>query len=242
MIVGQFRALRLDQLFIDPAAQRTLSKARARSIAAEWNWLYFTPLIVVKRQRKYAVANGQHGLTALQEKFPDYSGLLPCWVVPAKSLQDQAALFLGLNGKTAPTSPADKYYVGLAAGDEAVWVAEDQLEQAGIKNVYGPTKPSNNETRCGYLFAKAYRRLGLRGLRRVIRCVKSSHIQRGVVDPAALKASYIEGVIEYVARGGKRCRFKHSAVDTIRRAGRASLSNGFKRAGAVAKVLKRSAL
>lgn len=235
---GRAMNVNMGSLVCFPRVQRYVNDGKAADMARVWCWAWLTPLIVVRRGRKYSVVDGQNRLLALRMAFPDYKGLLPCWVYPSMDEAKEARIMLHLNRNT-PVSAADKYHVGLTAKDPAIVATHRVLRKAGIKPVYGPTTPGKNETRCAYAFVRAYRRLGADGLLRVVRCVKACKVSGGGIDPEALKASFVGGAVEYVARGRKVGAKRGKAGDILRRAGRVSLANGYKRAGAIADVMAR---
>ncbi len=239
MVVGKYKALKLRQLFVDQRYQRYRPESSVMRIVSAWCWLAFTPVCVVKRGKKYSVLDGQTRLLALMRVYPDYEGDVPCWVFLPMPLKTEADLFILLNLNNKPVGSADRYHAGLTAGDKEDLATDKALRKAGIIPVYGNQRLAPGETKCAYAFVAGYLRVGAAGLKEIIKCVQACRVPRGEIDPEALKATFIAGAAEYVARGGKAGE-SMSAGRAMALAGRESGSNGHRRAPAIADVLKKA--
>lgn len=239
MFTGKFKWVRISDIIVKPPAQRYRTEGSIRKLRTQWNIEAFCPLVVYPRGRRYVDIDGQGRLITFKRLYPEYVGTVPCWVLPSRSVARGALLFLTMQSGVTPITVADRYHVGLTAGVPEVVTTDAVLRRAGIKPIYGKCRPGKNETRCGYAFARACEHLGEQGLREVVRCVRACRLADKSIDPEALKATFIEGVEEYVRQGGK-AGSRGDVANVLKRAGQISGANGRKRAGAVAEVLKRT--
>jgi len=238
---GHFDRIEIGKLKVHPKAQRFLSRKRVAWIAANWNWEAAKPITIVPDPDEpgtYWIADGQHTVKACALRFPDFNGTLPCWVLPARSEKELAALFLLLNDYQRPVDLAAKYKARLNKGDPLALETDRALRKAGIRNVYGSGKLAANETRCGYAFLRARETVGMKGLAIVIQCVKACQ-QNGAIDPAALRASFIDGAATFAKRGKRPDGQRADAADILKRSGHGRTSDGYRRPEAIADVLEK---
>ncbi len=120
--------LDLDGLSVDHAYQRPITKAserRIRKMVREFNWRDFTPLVVtpINEDGDFAVIDGQHRLEAA--KLHPLVNEVPCYIVHADTLEEQAEGFLGINTGRVPISAVEAHFALVAKGDRsAIHIAE----------------------------------------------------------------------------------------------------------------------
>lgn len=238
---GHFDRIEVGKLKVHPKGQRFLNKKRVAWIAANWDWEAAKLAIVVPdldEPSTYWIADGQHTIKACQLRFPDFAGTLPCWVLPARSAADLAALFLLLNECQRPVDLAAKYRARINKGDPLALETDCTLEKAGIHNVYGSGKLAANETRCGYAFLRAREEVGKEGLAIVVQCVKACR-ENGAIDSTALRAKFISGATAFARRGKRPNGQQADAPKVLRLSGHGNTSDGYRRPEAIADVLER---
>jgi hypothetical protein len=109
----------IDELFIEKSYQRSAERRTSqRAIAKmgrEFSWALFQPITIAPRRGKkgYNVVDGQHRLLgAIAHGGVDE---LPCWIIAADCVQDEAGHFIGLNKNRVRMHTVDMYHASLAA-------------------------------------------------------------------------------------------------------------------------------
>lgn len=121
-------------LAVDHAYQRHLgeagrSAARIRRMAQGWDWSRCGALVVAQTADGHAAIDGQHRLAAATAAGIE---ALPCLILPAPEVADQARAFVGINRDRAALSPAQRYMAELAAGEAEVVALQAVLDAAGV--------------------------------------------------------------------------------------------------------------
>jgi hypothetical protein len=115
----ELKWLPIDSLRIDSTYQRIIADRGAknvRTIAAEFDWAKFAPVIVAKVQGGvYAIIDGQHRATAAAAR-----GIkeVPCQIVEADHAK-QASAFAAINAQVTAVSSMQLHAARIAAGDSA---------------------------------------------------------------------------------------------------------------------------
>lgn len=127
---------RLDQLVVNEEYQRGLSKASARAIARmanAWDWSSFkTPNVAATEEPDvFEIIDGQH--TAIAAATNGNILILPCLLVPASTLKEKAAGFLGVNLHKIGLTRQAIYNAQLAAGDEVATSVQVALNASGCR-------------------------------------------------------------------------------------------------------------
>jgi hypothetical protein len=129
------RWLRLDEIGVDYAYQRSLeapnSQSLIRKIATFWDWSLCQPLTVAKRPGgALMMVDGQHRHAAA--KLRRDIEALPCVVVAYPNAGDEAAAFVALNQQRRPLTRIDLFRAALAAEDNSCRQIVTALEKAGL--------------------------------------------------------------------------------------------------------------
>lgn len=128
--------LTLDQLRINDEYQRSMtesSKSGVRKMAKAWDWNRYTPISVAKTDKKgiFEVTDGQR--RALAAACNGNVHLLPAYLTTAKSLEEKAASFVGVNTGRKGLTPAEIYKGNVAAGHAVANEVQKALDAAGVR-------------------------------------------------------------------------------------------------------------
>ena len=126
--------LPLDELYVDRTYQRDLDAAHVQKILAKFNWRFFQAITVTNTEDGYAVIDGQHRVTAALA-HPDIKKV-PCLVVEAASVTEQAEGFIVMNKTQRRITPVEMYWAALSAGLPEYLKMEAMLDRVGVE-VYG---------------------------------------------------------------------------------------------------------
>jgi len=129
---GDYMLVDKRDLTVDPLYQRELKELEIADFVRDWSWVCCGTLIVIMRNGKFFVVDGQQRLTAATRRS-DISQL-PCMVFSAKDeVKNEAEAFLRINKHRAAISGADNYKAALAAEDETALRVEEILGKHGMK-------------------------------------------------------------------------------------------------------------
>lgn len=132
----------LDKLDVDHRYQRELgatNRAHINRIAREFRWGFCQPLCVARvAGDRFTVIDGQHRLEAAR-RHPDVKDL-PCWVIDADSVEDQAKAFKALNSARIGVSPLHRFWASLAAGEPMAIRIKGLCDRAGVDISRAKTK------------------------------------------------------------------------------------------------------
>ncbi|MFV3126096.1 DUF6551 family protein [Niveispirillum sp. KHB5.9] len=124
----------LDLLWVNEEYQRSISsdgRANIGRIIEKFTWSRFTPLMVAEcEDGRYAVIDGQHRFIAAQA----HGGIpeLPCAVVEAPAINDQARSFLAINNDRVRATFFQLHHAGVAAGEPDALHLNDICQQVGV--------------------------------------------------------------------------------------------------------------
>lgn len=178
---GHLRWVTVNEIHVNPRAQRDLRPGWAAQIAADFDPDRFTPPLLSKREGKYFVIDGQHRIQAMHIMgWEDQQ--LQCWVYEGISEADEADLFLWHNNRRQVSS-FDKFQVGVIAGrDDEVDI--DRIVRAnGLKVAQGQPASISATGALRKVYAHGPAVLG-----RTIRIVRDSYGDDG------LRGHVLEGV------------------------------------------------
>lgn len=111
-VTSSIRWVRLDQMKINPQAQRTLNEAWANKLAENFNPDLMGFVHVSCRDGWYYIIDGQHRVRAATIFLGDSSQQVQCHVYENLTNEQEAQLFLELNN-TKKQGPMGKYKVAL---------------------------------------------------------------------------------------------------------------------------------
>lgn len=136
------RQVMLDKsvLKIDHDYQRDhVSEVQVNNIAREWNWGILGALSVGARpDGSLWVFDGQHRLLAALKRYDIVT--LPCNVYPSKGKEDEAALYLKINGNRARVAAIDTFRAKLASNDPIAKLVDGMLSADGYRVSRGNAK------------------------------------------------------------------------------------------------------
>lgn len=124
----------LDRLVVDHSYQRTMGKdnwSHVNRITRDFRWLYCQPLCCAPtKDGKFAVFDGQHRLEA-SRKHPLIEEM-PCYIVEAPGVGDQARAFEALNGRRIGITRLQRFWAAHTAGDSKALRIAAIAKKAGI--------------------------------------------------------------------------------------------------------------
>lgn len=125
----------IDKLAVDHRYQRELgatNRAHINRIAREFRWGFCQPLCCARVDGdRFTVIDGQHRLEAAR-RHPGITEL-PCWVIDADSIEDQAKAFKALNAARIGVSPLHRFWASLAAGEPMAVRIKALCDGAGVE-------------------------------------------------------------------------------------------------------------
>ena len=132
--VPTFEWIDIKRLTIDKSYQRlTAGKASQRTIkkiADTFYWCNFQPITVAPRGQKFAVVDGQHRLMAAIETRAIKE--VPCWIIPAKAYEDEAAAFVAINRDRVRMDSLSVFHAGVVAGNASDVAIHELCSKAGV--------------------------------------------------------------------------------------------------------------
>lgn len=142
--------LKLADLRVDSRYQRNVKKegrAGVNRMAKDFSWRRFTPLVVAPIDgSSFAVVDGQHRLLAARKRgdIPE----LPCYIIDAADVADQAGSFVSINRDRIQVGRLDQFHASIAARDGGALAIEKICKAAGItvSRVNHPTLPPATAT------------------------------------------------------------------------------------------------
>jgi len=203
--------LPLAQLAVDGRYQRKAgsetSKALIRRIAENFDWRKFAPIVVAKsetRADRYLVIDGQH--RCLGAAAHGGIEMLPCWVVAAAQVKEQAGVFIGVNRDRSIVQPLSLYRAALAAGDAEALAIDECCRAAGVTVVYaltmkgGKTELPPRATQAVSTLKQQMQRHGAP----IVTAALSVLAEAYPAKPNQLRGSMISAVAEVLVKHGER--------------------------------------
>lgn len=125
----------VDSLSVDPSYQRSIDNAASRrligSIAANFDWRLFAPMIVSRRpDGSKVIIDGQHRWAGAVRRgdLPH----LPCCLFTYDTPEDEARMFILANRARKAMNRLDDFYAALAAADEDALEIYRLVTEAGL--------------------------------------------------------------------------------------------------------------
>lgn len=112
---GEFMMLSKHLLAVDHSYQRGEKTVKARTIAQNFDWVAFGVLIVVLREGRYWIVDGQQRWTATM--LHSSIGDVPCMVFETDGLDGEARAFLETNTLRKPVTAIEKFKAQCMVGD-----------------------------------------------------------------------------------------------------------------------------
>lgn len=131
------RYIRLGDLFIDPAYQRDLDRARVERYAqAGFDQSLFQPLVVsLRADGRIAVIDGSHRHALVVMLGWDDDKRIPCVVMTGLTLVEEAELFVQLQRQRRPLSAYDLFKADLTSRDPEAVSMQAVLQELGLRAV-----------------------------------------------------------------------------------------------------------
>lgn len=182
---AHLRWVKIGDVRVSPKTQRKFDKAKAESIAAEFNLEGMGFPTLNYRDGFYWCVDGQHRIWAL--KFHGFSDddQIQCEVYEDLQEREEAEVFLERNNAKA-VSPFDKFRVGLVAERETECNIQRTVEAQGCK-----ISRQKDDYCIGSIAAlRAVHRLGEKTLARSVYILKEAYDG----DPSAFEAPLLRGM------------------------------------------------
>ncbi len=177
----EFAWIDIDSLCINHKYQRQIGKdgqAMIRRIAREFDWRRFTPVTVTATRDnpdKYFVIDGQHRVNAALNL--DCIETIPCWIIDAPEIADQADAFVGLNKNRIKMMPVNIFQAELAAGTELAIAVAKACSDVGVtisRSHVSTLSLAENETMAVAAMKKVVQNHGQAVLTRTLGILKDS--------------------------------------------------------------------
>lgn len=154
----EFKVLRPSQIKVDPLYQRKLNVRRVGEIVKAWNGDLFKEPKVSYRDGQYWVFDGQHSISAWQEKFGDKPML--CKVYKGLTWLEECEAFIQQNGIAKDPSQLEKLKAMKEAKYEDVSSMVALAEKVGYSVNFNCAKNDPNTIVAIAKVYKAYTTLG----------------------------------------------------------------------------------
>lgn len=187
--VGDFRMVRIADLWIDDTYQRAMTAASVRNvrrICAAFDWAKFLPVVVVESGGGLAVIDGQHRATAAATLGIDR---VPAYVLHC-SRAEAAGAFAAINGAVTPVSAVDVWFAELAAGAPEALALDRTFQAADVRIVRAKAGIAVGETASIGVLRRAADRYGLDTLCTVLQCIT----QTGNGNPGTIVGAVVNGI------------------------------------------------
>lgn len=200
--------LPVEALYVDHRYQRTLESKRSvgliNRMKEEFHWPAFGALLVAPENapqgRRYAVVDGQHRLTvAAALGFAE----VPCVIIAARTIEEQAAAFLRLNKERVVVNPFAAYHASARAGNASAVAVAKACAAAGVdipKYQLTAEHIKPNQTLAIGTIEKAVKEHGVELVVAVLRSIREA-----LPEERALRAHIIRGAVDCFA-GDQRVR------------------------------------
>lgn len=131
----RFAWIPLDNLVVDERYQRRITDGgwrQVRRMARDFNWRKFGALLVAETDKigDHAVFDGQHRLEAA--KLAEGVDQVPCIIVDAPDVADQARAFKGINKDRTGVTRINIFWADVAAGDERALAIKAVCDDCGV--------------------------------------------------------------------------------------------------------------
>src|SRR5690349_10802536 len=139
--MSKFEKISPKNVQLDSRYQRDLDEKRANGMAsAIVDDLLGVPVLSRRKSGTVIAIDGQHRITSLQKAGRNEPIL--CQVHEGLSLQEEADLFLKLNGQRVAVGKYDKFKASIVAKDPQALSIEKIVSDAGLRITRGPSGTS----------------------------------------------------------------------------------------------------
>lgn len=143
---GVFKMIDKNILNVDLSYQREArSRERVLNIARNFRWSLFGVIDVVENNGKYYVVDGAHRARSVLLRTEIKT--IPCMVFSAKSIKEEADMFVKLNTTPIGVGAYHRHKAGLVAGYDIAIKAESLAQKHGYKFIDAST-PKDFEIKC----------------------------------------------------------------------------------------------
>jgi hypothetical protein len=145
LVIGdrpRFESIDVDLIDVDGNYQRELDGKKVERMLAEFHWDHFGSVIVAAQpDGRYTVTDGQHRVKTA--KLHPRITHVPAMIISRSGVEAEAENFLVINRDRKTVSSVERYWAGLAAGDEMSKRVRDVLHSVGcdIAPDQGTCKP-----------------------------------------------------------------------------------------------------
>ena len=192
-------------LTIEPIYQRAVSSRRGQAliekIAAGWYWTHASVLIVAQKGDLWTIIDGQHRHQAAMRR-KDINDL-PCLIVEAKLVTDQARAFLAHNRDRVTLNFLSLFHGEHAAGDPIAHLVIEACAEAGVNCRRSVTKVQSllpEETMATGTMSQIVKYEGKPRLVEVLRIVREAYPN----TPGQLRGNTIKAVAALTRHGVDR--------------------------------------
>ena len=113
--------------------QRPVKMAHVNKLIKQWNWLYFTPIIVSLRNDVYYVIDGQNRISALRKMSNGKNVDVPCFIYTGLTYEQEAEMYYMLDKTTGHLKLANSIRALLESGiNPQVTDINQRIERAGF--------------------------------------------------------------------------------------------------------------
>lgn len=113
--------------------QRPVKMAHVNKLIKQWNWLYFTPIIVSLRNDIYYVIDGQNRISALRKMNNGQNIKVPCFIYTGLTYEQEAEMYYMLDKTTGHLKLANSIRALLESGiNPQVTDINQRIERAGF--------------------------------------------------------------------------------------------------------------
>lgn len=208
-------SLRIDERY----QRRVLDRGRTNiyTIAREFDWRKFTPVIVAEIGDEYAVIDGQHrSYAAALRGIKD----VPCMIVKA-TLGEQAAAFAAINGQVTHINELQVHAAKVTAGDPTAVAIDAICTASGVMVCRYPVPEKKMKPAQTLAIGSLQMSLRLHGpdvLTLALRCLVVAHPDdRGVIRAHTIRAMcevLAKGIdVKHALAGARQINFVRELVD-----------------------------
>lgn len=181
--------INIDNLRVDTRFQRNIlkgGKSNTRQIANRFSWRKFTPVVVCELDNGlYSIIDGQHRVTAAK-----LLGLVqvPCAIVDATTVEEQADSFKSINANITRVSQQDLYFADLAAKLSYTQDISNFCQKAGVTIIRPGIKPKKGDCASVSVVKQCLRDFGETITVHAFKTIVANPGSEGMLKPTLVKA------------------------------------------------------
>jgi hypothetical protein len=185
------KALKVDMSY-QRSTEGGASQKLINQIAADFRWGRFIPLTVCRKDgKKFHIIDGQHRYLGAKKR----GGIaeLPCYIIEAESVEDEAAHFTALNQNRVRMHTVDMFHARLASGERKARNVQKICSAAGVKICKAPFTTSQmpqGQTQAVGTLERASEKSPHDACVRALKCLAQ------LQDPGQLRSRVIEALIQ----------------------------------------------